>query len=31
VLRILRATKFVKASDEEYSPVRQVAHELKAF
>jgi phosphonate transport system substrate-binding protein len=31
VLRILRATKFVKASDDEYSPVRQVAHELKAF
>ena len=31
VLRILRATKFVKASDEEYSSVRQVARELKAF
>jgi phosphonate transport system substrate-binding protein len=31
VLRILRATKFVKASDDEYLPVRQVAHELKMF
>jgi len=31
LLRILRATKFIKASDDEYSPVRQVAHELKMF
>lgn len=31
VLRILRATKFVRATDEEYDALRQVAHELKAY
>jgi phosphonate transport system substrate-binding protein len=31
VLKILRATKFVKASDGEYATLRQVAHELKMF
>lgn len=31
VLRILRASKFVKASDGEYATVRQVAHELKMY
>ena len=29
VLRVLRATKFVKASDEEYDSLRQVIRELK--
>jgi phosphonate transport system substrate-binding protein len=31
VLKILRANKFIRASDEEYDPVRQVARELKMF
>jgi phosphonate transport system substrate-binding protein len=31
VLKILRASRFIRASDEEYDPVRQVAHELKMF
>ena len=31
VLKILRATKFVKASDDEYATLRQVAHELNMF
>jgi phosphonate transport system substrate-binding protein len=31
VLKVLRASKFVKASDEEYASLRQVAHELKMF
>jgi phosphonate transport system substrate-binding protein len=29
VLKILRATKFVRADDEEYAPLREVARELK--
>lgn len=31
VLKILRATKFVKVNDEEYATVRQVARELNMF
>ena len=31
VLKILRASKFVKANDDEYASVRQVARELKMF
>jgi phosphonate transport system substrate-binding protein len=31
VLKVLRATKFVKANDEEYGALRQVAHELNMF
>jgi phosphonate transport system substrate-binding protein len=31
VLKVLRASKFVKANDEEYAALRQVAHELKMF
>lgn len=31
VLRILRAHKFVLASDEKYAPTRQIAHELGMF
>ena len=31
VLRVLRATKFVRANDEEYDALRQVARELKAY
>lgn len=31
VLKILRATKFVKANDEEYGTLREVARELKMF
>ncbi|MGA3089884.1 MAG: phosphate/phosphite/phosphonate ABC transporter substrate-binding protein [Terriglobales bacterium] len=31
VLRILRATQFVAANDQEYNLLRQVAHELKMF
>jgi phosphonate transport system substrate-binding protein len=31
VLKILRASKFIKANDEEYATVRRVAHELNLF
>ena len=31
VLKLLRASKFVKANDGEYSAVREAAHELKMF
>jgi phosphonate transport system substrate-binding protein len=31
VLKILRARKFIKASDEEYVTVRRIAHELNLF
>lgn len=31
VLKVLRANKFVRANDEEYATLRQVAHELKMF
>ena len=31
VLNVLRAKKFVVASDQEYATVRQIAHELKMF
>lgn len=31
VLALLRASKFVRASDEEYAPIREAAHELKMF
>jgi phosphonate transport system substrate-binding protein len=31
VLKILRASRFIRATDEEYDPVRQVARELKMF
>jgi phosphonate transport system substrate-binding protein len=31
VLKILRATKFIKANDEEYAAIRQAAHALKMF
>jgi phosphonate transport system substrate-binding protein len=31
VLKILRATKFIKANDEEYAAIREVARELKMF
>ena len=31
VLKIVRASKFIKANDEEYAAVRQVAHELNMF
>jgi phosphonate transport system substrate-binding protein len=31
VLKILRASKFIKANDDEYASVRQVARELKMF
>jgi phosphonate transport system substrate-binding protein len=31
VLKILRAKRFVVANDQEYAPMRQIAHELKMF
>lgn len=31
VLKVLRATKFIKANDEEYATVRRVAHDLNLF
>jgi phosphonate transport system substrate-binding protein len=31
VLRILRAKRFVVANDEEYAPIRQIAHQLNLF
>jgi ABC-type phosphate/phosphonate transport system substrate-binding protein len=31
VLIVLRAKKFIRASDQEYDNVRQIAHELKMF
>jgi len=31
VLKILRADRFIKANDEEYATVREVARELKMF
>lgn len=31
VLKLLRASKFIRANDEEYAAVREVAHELKLF
>lgn len=31
VLKILRASKFIKANDEEYATVRRLAHELNLF
>jgi phosphonate transport system substrate-binding protein len=31
ILRVLRADKFVRATDDEYETVRQLAHELKTY
>ncbi len=31
ILRVLRAKQFVRANDEEYATIRQIAHELKMF